>query len=144
MLIKLKDINGRVINVAEVDDESAEWYVEQERIEENADRRYRYWVKASLDSVQYEGEWFSDTTSSPVEECNRNEEKINLQAFMATLTETQRRRLEILMDNTKISLREIARREGVNYKQIQKSFKQIEKKWDLKKHDFSPYSEGGN
>lgn len=130
MLIKLKDRNGNVTQEVEVDDKFGEWYVEQERIEENDERRYNYWVKVTTGSLEYEGEWFADPSPSPAELCELEEEQRMVDAFMATLTETQRRRLQIRMDNPGISDREIARREGVDYKQIQKSFKQIQKKYE--------------
>jgi len=130
MLIKLKDDNGRVIQEVEVDDAFGEWYIEQERIEENAKRRDRYWVTVSLDSLEYEGEWFADPSPTPAEQYELEEEEKMVEAFMSTLTEIQRRRLQIKMDNPHISDREIARREGVDYKQIQKTFDQIRKKYE--------------
>lgn len=130
MLIKLKDNDGRVIQEVEVDDAFGEWYIEEERKQENAERRHRYWVTVSLDSLEYEGEWFADPSPSPAEICEREEEQRRVDEFLATLTEIQRRRLQIKMDNPHISDREIARREGVDYKQIQKSFDQIRKKYE--------------
>lgn len=150
MLIKLKDNDGRVIEEVEVDEAFGEWYVEQDRLEENEERKKRYWVTVSLDSLSYEGMWFADPNPTPAELCELDEERRMVKEFMSTLTETQKRRLQIRMDNPGISDREIARREGVDNKQIQKSFDGIRKKYekfknrDLKKHVFSPYSEGGN
>ena len=130
MLIKLKDNDGRVIQEVEVDDAFGEWYIEEERKQENAERKHRYWVTVSLDSLEYEGEWFADPSPSPAENYEREEEQRRVDEFLATLTEIQRRRLQIKMDNQHISDREIARREGVDYKQIQKSFDQIRKKYE--------------
>lgn len=130
MLIKLKDNDGRVIQEVEVDDAFGEWYVEEERKQENAERKQRYWVTVSLDSLEYEGEWFADPTQTPDELYEREEEQRRVDEFMSTLTEVQRRRLQIKMDEPHLSYREIARREGVDYKQIQKSFDQIRKKYE--------------
>ena len=130
MLIKLKDNDGRVIQEVEVDDAFGEWYVEEERKQENAERKQRYWVTVSMDSLEYEGEWFADPSPTPAEQYELEEEQRRVDEFLATLTEIQRRRLQIKMDNPHISDREIARREGVDYKQIQKSFDQIRKKYE--------------
>ena len=109
MLIKLKDNDGRVIQEVEVDDAFGEWYVEEERKQENAERKQRYWVTVSLDSLEYEGEWFADPTQNPEELYEREQEQRRVDEFMSTLTEVQRRRLQIKMDEPHLSYREIAR-----------------------------------
>ena len=60
MIIKLRNNNGKVIEEIEVDDSFGEWYIEQERIEENAKRKDRYWITVSLDSLDYEGSWLQN------------------------------------------------------------------------------------
>ena len=129
MLIKLKDNDGRVIQEVEVDDELGEWYVEQERIEENAKRRDRYWITVSLDSLEYEGEWFADPSPTPLEACIIAEEERRVDEFKKTLTPTQLRRLELLEED--ISLREIARLEKTNLSAVQKTRDQIQKKAEI-------------
>lgn len=128
MLIKLKDNDGRIIQEVEVDDEFGEWYVEQERIEENAKRRDRYWITVSLDSSDYEGMWFADSSPSPLEVCILEEEERRVNVFKKTLTDTQLRRLELLEEGK--SLREVARLENTNLSAIQKTRDQIRKKYE--------------
>ena len=128
MLIKLKDNDGRVIQEVEVDDEFGEWYVEQERIEENAKRRDRYWITVSLDSSDYEGMWFADPSPTPAEICERVDEQRRVDEFKKTLTPTQLRRLELLGEGK--SLREVARIENTNLSAIKKTRDQIRKKYE--------------
>lgn len=128
MIIKLKDNDGRVIQEVEVDDEFGEWYVEQERIEENAKRRDRYWITVSLDSSDYEGMWFADPSPTPAEICEREEEQRRVDEFKKILTPTQLRRLELLEEGN--SLREVARLENTNLSAIQKTRDQIRKKYE--------------
>ena len=126
MLIKLKDNDGRVIQEVEVDDAFGEWYVEQERIEENAKRRDRYWITVSLDSADYEGEWFADPSPTPAEQYELDEEERRVAEFKKTLTPVQLRRLEMLEEG--MTLREIAKKENANLYAIQKTRDQIRKK----------------
>ena len=130
MKIKLKDNDGRVIQEVEVDDAFGEWYIEEERKQENAERRHRYWVTVSLDSLEYEGEWFADPSPSPAEVCEREEEQRRVDEVMSTLTEVQRRRLQMKMDDPDCNLNDIAKKEGVAFKQIKKTFDQIRKKYE--------------
>lgn len=129
MLIKLKDNDGRVIKEVEVDDAFGEWYIKQERIEENAKRRSRYWVIVSLDSLDYEGTLYEDKSTNPKESFIQKIEKKNVNKFLKTLTDVQRRRLILRMENPNITTREIARRENVDEKAIRKSFDEIRKKF---------------
>ena len=127
MLIKLKDNDGRVIQEVEVDDVFGEWYVEQERIEENAKRRDRYWITVSLDSADYEGDWFADPSPTPAEQYELDEEERRVAEFKKILTPVQLRRLEMLEEG--MSIREIAVKEGVGHKDIIESRNQIRKKY---------------
>lgn len=130
MKIKLKDNDGRVIQEVEVDDAFGEWYIEEERKQENEERRHRYWVTVSLDSLEYEGEWFADPSPTPAEIYEREEEQRRVDEFMSTLTEVQRRRLQMKMNDPDCNLNDIAKKEGVAFKQIKKSFDQIRKKYE--------------
>lgn len=130
MKIKLKDNDGRVIQEVEVDDAFGEWFIEEERKQENAERRHRYWVTVSLDSLEYEGEWFADPSPTPAEICEREEEQKRVDEFTSTLTEVQRRRLQMKMDDPDCNLNDIAKKEGVAFKQIKKTFDQIRKKYE--------------
>lgn len=128
MLIKLKDNDGRVVEKVEVDDAFGEWYVEQERLEENAKRRDRYWITVSLDSLDYEGNWLKDKSPTPAEACLIADEQRRVDEFKRTLTPIQLRRLELLEEGN--SLREVARIEQTNLSAIQKTRDQIRKKYE--------------
>lgn len=128
MKIKLKDNDGRVIQEVEVDDAFGEWYIEQERIEENAKRKDRYWVTVSLDSLQYEGEWFTDPNPTPAELVDLEEEKRRVAEFKETLTPTQLRRLEMFEDG--MSEREIAKADSASKTSVHETIEQIKKKYN--------------
>lgn len=128
MKIKLKDNDGRVIQEVEVDDAFGEWYIEQERIEENANRKERYWVSVSLDSLEYEGEWFTDPNPTPAEQVALEEEEKRVVAFKKTLTPTQLRRLEMLEDG--MSEREIAKADNASKTSVHETIEQIKKKYN--------------
>ena len=135
MKIKLKDNDGRVIQEVEVDDAFGEWYIEEERKQENAERRHRYWVTVSLDSLEYEGEWFADPSPTPAEIYEREEEQRRVDEFKKTLTPVQLRRLEMLEEG--MSEREIAKAEGACLKSVQETIEQIMKKF-IKFFGFDP------
>lgn len=127
MKIKLKDDEGRVVQEVEVDDAFGEWYIEQERIEENAKRKDRYWVTVSLDSLEYEGEWFTDPNPTPAEQVVLEEEKRRVAEFKETLTPTQLRRLEMLEEG--MSEREIAKADSASKTSVHETIEQIKKKY---------------
>lgn len=126
MKIKLKDNDGRVIQEVEVDDAFGEWYVEEERKQENAERKHRYWVTVSLDSLQYEGEWFTDPDPTPAEQCEILEEEKRVAEFKKTLTPTQLRRLEMLEEG--MSEREIAKADNASKTSVHETIEQIKRK----------------
>lgn len=126
MKIKLKDNDGRVIQEVEVDDAFGEWYVEEERKQENAERKHRYWVTVSLDSLEYQGEWFTDPDPTPAEQCEILEEERRVAEFKKTLTPTQLRRLEMLEDG--MSEREIAKADNASKTSVHETIEQIKKK----------------
>lgn len=127
MKIKLKDNDGRVIQEVEVDDAFGEWYVEEERKQENAERKHRYWVTVSLDSLEYQGEWFTDPNPTPAEQCEILEEEKRVAEFKKTLTATQLRRLEMLEDG--MSEREIAKADNASKTSVHETIEQIKKKY---------------
>ena len=131
MKIKYEFADGTISEV-EVDDEYGQLHLEAQKKEENYERKTRYWVKASLDTCDYEGEWFEDPNPTPLEQVLINEEREEsekkVQEFYKTLTEPQLRRLHML--EQKMTQREIAEKEGVNLNAIQKSINQI-----IKKHE---------
>lgn len=127
MLIKLKDNDGRVIQKVEVDDAFGEWYVDEERKQENAERKHRYWVTVSLDSLEYEGEWFADSAPTPEEQYGLDESARRVAEFKKTLTPVQLRRLEMLEEG--MSEREIAAAEKSAKTAVHKSIVQIREKY---------------
>lgn len=127
MLIKLKDNDGRVIQEVEVDDAFGEWYVEQERKQENAERKQRYWVTVSLDSLEYEGEWFADPSPTPEEQYELDESARRVAEFKKTLTPVQLRRLEMLEEG--MSEREIAKADNAAKTSVHETIAQLKKKY---------------
>lgn len=128
MLIKLKDNDGRVIQEVEVDDAFGEWYVEEERKQDNEERKQRYWVTVSLDSLEYEGEWFTDPNPTPAEQCEILEEEKRVAEFKKTLTPTQLRRLGMLEEG--MSEREIAKADNASKTSVHETIEQIKKKYN--------------
>lgn len=126
MKIKFK-FNDGTINEVEVDDEYGKKYLEEEKKFENDERKYRYWVKQSLDEAKYEGDWFASNELSPEEKLLRKEEERSVAAFKRTLTTIQLRRLELLENG--LSEREIARLENVDHKAVIKTIKQLQVKF---------------
>ena len=130
MKIKLKDNDGRVIQEVEVDDAFGEWYIEEERKQENAERKHRYWVTVSLDSLEYEGEWFADPSPTPEEQYELDESARRVAEFKKTLTPVQLRRLEMLEEG--MSEREIAKVDNASKTSVHETIEQIKKKY----HEF--------
>lgn len=128
MKIKLKDNDGRVIQEVEVDDAFGEWYVEEERKQENAERKHRYWVTVSLDSLEYQGEWFTDPDPTPAEQCEILEEEKRVAEFKKTLTHTQLIRLGMLEEG--MSEREIAKADNASKTSVHETIEQIKKKYN--------------
>ena len=128
MLIKLKDLNGKVTSEVDVDDAFGEWYVEEERKEENDARRWRYWETTHLDGLDYEGEWFQDKESeTPEEYVERLEQEAKYNVFLKTLTPTQLRRLHLFEEG--YSEHEVARIENVDFKSVHETREQLKKKY---------------
>ena len=128
MLIKLKDLNGKVTQEVDVDDAFGEWYVEEERKEENDARRQRYWETTHLDGLDYEGEWFEDKESeTPEDYVERLEQEARYDTFLKTLTATQLRRLHLFEEE--YSEREVARIENVDFKSVHETREQLKKKY---------------
>lgn len=126
MIIKFKFADG-TINEVEVDDETGQKYLEEERKIENANRKERYWVKAHLDSMDYEGELFQSPYPNPLEQAIIDEEQRRVDEFKETLTEIQRRRLEKLLDG--MTQTEIARDENTTHRAVQKTIEQLKVKY---------------
>lgn len=144
MKIKYKFANGE-ISYVEVSDEVGTEILKSRRIEENRDRKERYHC-FSLDLIDFEGDEFAER-ETPESLLFNKEEDGRVKEFLASLTDTQRRRLEMRMKG--MNLRQICLAEKADNKTIRETFEQIQKKFQtffkntplicpLK----SPYSEG--
>lgn len=127
--INYVDADGKAIEL-EVTEEVANLIITSEREEANLERKERYHCSTSLDDALYEGEWFADNRT-PDYYFNLKEEEEHVNQFMNLLTETQRRRLQLKMDDPTLSFEAMAKIEGVGVSKIFKSFEQIRKKYRL-------------
>lgn len=121
MLIKYESVTGEVTTV-EASADIGEFITVSRREEANSDRReHRHCI--SLDGIQYEGrEYGTRDDSEDTEEWDAKVKK----AF-SHLTDIQKRR--ILMLSGGLSEREIARREGKDYKTVHESIDAARKKF---------------
>ena len=78
--------------------------------------------------IDYDGAAVADY-DTPALYVERKEELKKIDEFFKLLTPIQRRRLLIRYDDPSISLREIARMEGVDIKTIRECFEAIQKKY---------------
>ena len=137
MLIKYTFADGTVSEV-EVDEELGNFIIESRQDEENLSRKERYHC-FSVESSVYEGKELS-TYETPekilqLKIDNIRKEKLFADA-MNSLSETQRRRLLMLIDG--LSLRDISRREGVSFHSVAKSI------WGAKKIILKFFPEKGS
>ena len=124
MIIKYRFEDGSVSEV-EVDEKLGLTISAMERENENYERKCRYWNVMRID---YEGAAVADY-DTPDLYVERKEEQRKVDEFFKLLTPIQRRRLLIRYDDPSISLREIARIEGVDIKTIRECFEGIQKKY---------------
>ena len=117
MLIRWKFANGETSEL-EVDDEIGAIIAESRKKEHAANERERYHRAYSLDAFEDRKETIH-SDSDPQAEIERKELRKRLDAALATLTETQRRRFLMFTDG--VSVAEIARREGVSFNGAKKS-----------------------
>ena len=124
MKITWKFADGTTSEV-EVNEEIGNYITASRREESNLDRKERYHCY-SLDAIDYEGlEYATDTT--PETEMTSKEEVARANAALDKLSETQQRRLLMLADG--LSIREIARREGVDHRAVRESIEAARKKF---------------
>ena len=122
MKIKYTFANGDVSEV-EVSDEVGNVIVDSRRKEDNLGRKERYHCY-SYDAIDYEGEEFADP-DTPDSLLERDELSSRVQSAMSHLTEIQVRRLTLFAEG--LSIREIARKEGVDHKAVAKSIESAKK-----------------
>ena len=145
MKIKYKFANGE-ISYVEVSDEVGQAILDSRRKEASLDKKEYRHSACSIDAVEFEGEEFADKHTPESLLFNKEEDK-RVKEFLATLTETQRRRLEMRMNG--MNLRQICLAEKADNKTIRESFEQIQKKFQtffkntpLHYPQKCPYSEG--
>lgn len=104
----------------EVDEAIGTYIMDSRRMENNLERKERYHCY-SLDSLIYGDKdiYAPATHETPDSIVIQNEETARVQNALRNLTLTQQRRLQLLADG--LSIREIARLEGVDHKAVLES-----------------------
>ena len=145
MKIKYKFANGE-ISYVEVSDEVGQAILESRRKESSLDKKEYRHSACSIDVIEFEGEEFAEK-DTPESLLFNKEEDARVKEFFATLTETQRRRLEMRLNG--MNLRQICLAEKADNKTVRETFEQIQKKYKsfLKNTPLiyppkCPYSEG--
>lgn len=126
MKIKYEFADGTVQEI-EVDESFGNYYIQAKREEESLNRKERYHNTCSLDSMDYEGDFFADETYSPETLMNSKESQKRVDEFLSSLTDIQRKRVEKLLDGK--SMRQIAKEEGVDISTVTESLKSVRKKY---------------
>ncbi len=120
MIIKYTFADGTVSEV-EVDEAIGSLIIEYRQDEENLSRKERY-HSFSVESSVYEGKELSTGETPEIilqRKIDNNRSEALIESAMNSLSETQRRRLLMLIDG--LSLREIGRLEGVSSHSVAKS-----------------------
>ena len=124
MKIKYTFANGDVSEV-EVSEEVGTVIVDSRRKEENQARKERYHCY-SYDAIDYEGEEFADP-DTPESLIEKEELSQKVYEAMQYLSPIQIKRITMLAEG--ISMREIARMEGVDHKTVLESISGAKKKF---------------
>ncbi len=124
MKVNYTFINGEISSV-EVSEEIGTLIMDSRRKEHADDERQRYHCLSS-DGADFEGEAYADTRT-PESELERMELCREMQEAINSLTDIQKSRLAMYLDG--MSMREIARIEGVQHKAVAFSFEGIRKKF---------------
>lgn len=122
MKIKYEFVDGTVSEV-EVEESIGAVIIESRRKEDNLARKERYHCY-SLDAAQFEGEEYADDFI-PESILMDNFEEERIFNALDKLSEIQRRRLLMLADG--MSIREIARVEGVKHTPVLRSIERAKK-----------------
>ena len=123
MKIKYKFITGEVTEI-EVDENIGTVILDSRRLESNQDRKERYHCY-SIEGAAYEGmDYASDETPESI--LLQNDYTAEMCAALETLTAVQKRRLAQYLNG--MSMRDIARREGVSAMSVSESFEEKKKK----------------
>ena len=125
MKIKYEFVDGTVSEV-EVSTEIGSVIIESRRAEHAADERFRYHCPYSTNALSYEGIEYTEPTDF-VQLMEIAEDNKKMYAAFNRLSDIQRRRLLMLAQG--LSLREIARQEGVDYRTVWESVESARKKF---------------
>ena len=127
MKIKYESVTGEITEV-EVSEEIGAVIIDSRRKEENLARKERYHCY-SLDAIKYgDNDKFAPTIGeTPLTELIRDEDNSYIYEAFSMLSDIQQRRLLKLA--TGMSMREIAREEGVDVKAVFKSITSARKKF---------------
>ena len=109
----------------EVNEQIGAVILESRRTEENLARKERYHC-VSMDNSEFEGVDFIDKTT-PEALFMEQIDNEHIKETLDKLSETQRRRLLMLASG--MSIREIAKSEGTDYRAVYDSIKQVRKKF---------------
>lgn len=112
----------------EVDEALGNYITASRRKEDNYERKMRYHCPFSIDKLLYEGLDFADQETPDTLYTNKYEES-RVAQFLATLTDVQRRRVEMLMDGMTVS--DVARAEGASWTSVKETLKQVQKKYQI-------------
>ena len=124
MKIQYKFANGEVKYI-EVNDEVGAEILKSRRIEENGDRKERYHCY-SIAGLDYEGDEFADKHTPESLLLNKEGDE-RIKAFYESLTERQRRCLELRLDG--LTVAEIAKVEGLQFMSVKDCLTCIQKKF---------------
>lgn len=122
MKIKYEFMDGTVSEV-EVEESIGAVIIEDRRLEDNLARKERYHCY-SLDAAEFEGQDFA-TEDTPENTMESEMDAQRVARALDKLSEVQRRRLLMLADG--MSIREIARVEGVKHTPVLRSIERAKK-----------------
>lgn len=122
MKIMYEFVNGEKTEI-EVDENIGTWILDSRRVEENLARKERYHCYSS--DAAWEGLDYADP-DTPESLMLQKYENARLSSAINELTEIQRRRFIKFAEG--ITIREIARQEGANFKSVRDSIEQAQKK----------------
>ncbi|MCD8009018.1 MAG: hypothetical protein LUF68_08855 [Clostridiales bacterium] len=125
MLIKYTFATGETTEV-EVNDEIGEFIIDSRRSEDSADRKERRHCY-SMDAALYEGEDYGTEDFTDRLFDDTAEENARVRRAFSHLSDIQQRRL--LLYSKGLSIREIARREGKDFRTVYDSIEAARKKF---------------
>lgn len=106
------------------DNNNEEWFinfVDDVRKEHNLSRKERNHCEVSIDNLLYEGLDYADN-ETPVYFLDIGEQEKEVDLFLSMLSDVQKRRLKLRLENPKLSFQKIADIEGVSKTGIAKTF----------------------